>query len=75
MAVDGGKGRLLYDGSGASRTSNFVEHVLCRLRFIIPDNADVHVDAALEQVCGALNPLGAQRRVGRILRQEFQFIF
>jgi hypothetical protein len=43
--------------------------------FIIPDNADVHVDAALEQVCGALDPLGAQRRVGRILRQEFQLIF
>ena len=43
--------------------------------FIIPDNADVHVDAALEQVCGALNPLGTQRRMGRILRQEFQFIF
>lgn len=42
---------------------------------IVPDNADVHVDAALEQVCGALNPLGTQRRMGRILRQEFQFIF
>lgn len=45
------------------------------IAFIIPDNADDHVDAALEQVCGALNPLGAERLVGRILRQEFQFIF
>ena len=45
------------------------------IAFIIPDNADVHVDAALEKVRGALNPLGTQRRMGRILRQEFQFIF
>lgn len=27
--------------------------------FIIPDNADVHVDAALKQIPGALDALGA----------------
>ena len=42
---------------------------------IVPDNADVHVDAALEKICGALNPLGAKRRVEGVLRQKFQFVF
>ena len=43
--------------------------------FVIPDNADVHVDAALKKVCGALDALGAQRRVGRIFSQKFQLVF
>lgn len=42
---------------------------------IVPDNADVHVDAALEKVRGALDPFGAQRRLGGVLRQEFQSVF
>ena len=43
--------------------------------FVIPDNADVHVDAALKKVCGSLDAFGAQRRVGRIFGQKFQLVF
>ena len=31
--------------------------------FIVPDNADVHVDAALKKVFGSLDAFGPQRRV------------
>lgn len=43
--------------------------------FVIPDNADVHVDAALKKVCGPLDAFGPQRRVGRIFGQKFQLVF
>ena len=43
--------------------------------FVIPDNADVHVDAALKKVRGSLDALGAQRRMGRIFSQKFQLVF
>ena len=39
------------------------------------DRKDRKTIAAIEQVCGALNPLGAQRRVGRTLRQEVPAYF
>ena len=45
------------------------------IAFVIPDNADVHVDAALEKVRGALDAFGPQRRMGGIFSQKFQFIF
>lgn len=34
-----------------------------------------NIAAALEKICGALNPLGTKRRVGGVLRQEFLFFF
>lgn len=40
-----------------------------------PDDADIHVDAALKQVIGSLNALGAQRRMGWILCQKNQLFF
>ena len=43
--------------------------------FVIPDNADVHVDAALEKIHGALDAFGPQRRMGRIFSQKFQLVF
>lgn len=45
------------------------------ITFVIPDNADVHVDAALDKIRGALDAFGAQRRMERIFSQKFQFIF
>ena len=45
------------------------------IAFVIPDNADVHVDAALKKVRGSLDTFGAQRRVGRIFGQKFQLVF
>ena len=43
--------------------------------FVIPDNADVHVDAALKKVRGSLDAFGAQRRMGRIFSQKDQLLF
>ena len=45
------------------------------IAFVIPDNADIHVDAALEKVRGALDAFGPQRRMGRIFSQKFQLVF
>ena len=42
--------------------------------FVIPDNADVHVYAALKKIRGSLDAFGAQRRMGRILGQKLQFV-
>ena len=53
----------------------YVHHDNHFIAFVILDNADVHVDAALEKVRGALDPFGAQRRLGGVLRQEFQSVF
>ena len=43
--------------------------------FVIPDNADVHVDAALKKIRGSLDAFSAQRRMGRIFGQKFQLVF
>lgn len=43
--------------------------------FVIPNDADVHVDAALKKILGSLNAFGAQRGMGRIFSQEFQLGF
>jgi hypothetical protein len=41
--------------------------------FIVPDDADIHVDAALKQVLGPLDALGAQGWVHGIFGEQLQF--
>ena len=53
----------------------YVHHDNHFIAFVILDNADVHVDAALEKVRGALDAFGPQRRMGRIFSQKFQLVF
>jgi len=38
--------------------------------FIVPDNADIHVDTALIQVFGSLDALGTQRRMQGVLSEK-----
>ncbi|MEZ3504468.1 MAG: hypothetical protein K1W25_13615 [Lachnospiraceae bacterium] len=39
--------------------------------FVIPDDTDVHVDAALKKVRGTFDAFGEQQRVERIFGQEY----
>lgn len=38
--------------------------------FVIPDNADIHIDAALKKIGSPLDAFGSQGWEGRIFSQE-----
>ncbi len=42
--------------------------------FIVPDNADVHVDTAFKQIFGSLDAFGAQRRMNGVFSKKPQFV-
>ena len=44
-----------------------------RVPFIVPDDANVHIDAALEQILCALDAFGAERRMHGIFGKETEF--
>ena len=43
--------------------------------FITPNNSDVHINAAFEQMVCSLNAFCPKRGMERIVRQEFDFCF
>ena len=43
--------------------------------FVIPDNADIHIDAAFKKIFSSLDAFGPQGRVKRVFGRELQLVF
>lgn len=43
--------------------------------FVIPDNADIHIDVTLKKICSPLDTLCSKGWVGRVFSQKLQLVF
>lgn len=45
------------------------------ITFVVPDNADIYINATFKKICSPLDTFSSQGWVGRIFSQELQFVF